>query len=47
MFDDALWTSLYSDEEIRIIEEREHLDMETQNSIEELVELAIEMSFDF
>jgi hypothetical protein len=44
MFNDALWTSIYTDEEIRLIEEREHLDMETQNSINELVELAISLS---
>ena len=39
MFQDALWTTLYTDDEIRMIEEIEQQDQETQNSIQELLEL--------
>jgi hypothetical protein len=40
MLEDVLWTTLYSDEQIRIIESQDLLDDNTQNSIEALVELA-------
>ena len=42
MLEDVLWTSIYSDEEIRLIEEYEHLDEETLNSIIEIVELLVD-----
>ena len=42
MLQDALWTTLYSDEEIRFIEEHDALDQETQNSIKEILELVDE-----
>jgi hypothetical protein len=42
VLEDVLWTSIYSDEEIRLIEEYEHLDEETLNSIIEIVELLVD-----
>lgn len=46
MLEDVLWTTLYSDEQIRIIESQDLLDDNTQNSIEALVELATQISFE-
>ena len=44
MLEDALWTTIYSDEQIRVIESNDLLDDDTQNSISELVELAVQLS---
>ena len=42
MKDDALWTELYTDQEIRLIEEHDELDKETKKSIELLLSLVEE-----
>ena len=42
MLQDALWTTLYSDEEIRFIEEHDAQDKATQNSIQQILELVDE-----
>ena len=44
MLEDALWTTIYSDEQIRVIESNDLLDDDTQNFISELVELAMSLS---
>lgn len=46
MLEDVLWTTLYSDEQIRIIESIDDSDNNTQNSISELVELAVQLSIE-
>lgn len=43
MLQDALWTTLYTDEELRIIIENDQLDQETQNSIDELLDLCLDI----
>jgi len=42
MLEDALWTEIYSEEEIRIIEEHNLLDKETMNSIMEILDLLVD-----
>ena len=42
MLEDALWTEIYSDEQIRIIEEHDLLDEETLNSIMEILDLLVD-----
>ena len=46
MLEDVLWTTLYSDEQIRVIESIDNSNNDTQNSIEALVELATQISFE-
>ena len=46
MLEDALWTTIYSDEQIRVIESIDDSDNNTQNSISELVELAVQLSIE-
>jgi hypothetical protein len=46
MLEDVLWTTLYSDEQIRVIESIDDSDNNTQNSISELVELAVQLSIE-
>lgn len=43
MLQDALWTTLYSDEEIRMIEEHDKLDQEVQNEIQALVDMCLDI----
>ena len=39
MFQDALWTTLYTDDEIRLIEEHEEQDQQTQKDVDNLVNM--------
>lgn len=40
MLQDAFWTTIYTEEELRLIMEHDQQDQEIQNSIDELLELA-------
>ena len=42
MLEDVLWTSIYTDEQIRWIEEHDRLDEETKNSIMEILDLLVD-----
>jgi hypothetical protein len=39
MFQDALWTTLYTDDELRLIEEHEEQDQQTQKDVDNLVNM--------